>query len=163
MVKQAETATGDGPKIDPVDAFIGQRVRIRRTQLGLSQSQVGDQIGVTFQQIQKFERAHNRITAKRLKQLSHVLNVELDYFFDGIVVDAQNLAIGADQIDLELLNQAMSSDLLNLFYKLNRRRRQAVLELIRNIAVSICNFIPNAHRYDAWHHWRSPISIIRQG
>ncbi len=133
MAKPADTNTSPANKVDPVDAFIGHRVRLRRTQLGLSQSQVGEQIGVTFQQIQKFERAHNRITAKRLKQLSQVLNVELDYFFEGIRVEGQNLAIGADQIDLELLNQAMSSDLLNLFYKLNRGRRQAVLELIRNI------------------------------
>lgn len=119
--------------LDAVDTFIGHRVRLRRTQLGLSQSQVGQQIGVTFQQIQKFERAHNRITAKRLKQLSQVLNVPLDYFFDGVEVDGQNLAIGAKQIDLQLLNQAMTSDLLNLFYKLDRGRRQAVLELMRNL------------------------------
>ncbi len=133
MVKQAGKAPSKGPNIDPVDAFIGHRLRLRRTQLGLSQSQVGEQIGVTFQQIQKFERAHNRITAKRLKQLSQVLNVTLDYFFEGIEVDGGNLAIGADQIDLGLLNQAMSSDLLNLFYRLDRGHRQAVLELLRNL------------------------------
>ncbi len=68
----------------PVDVHVGGRVRLRRTLLGMSQTDLGRAIGVTFQQIQKNERGFNRIGASRLYQLCHVLDVPVGYFFDGI-------------------------------------------------------------------------------
>ena len=66
------------------DAHIGARLREARTLSGLSQSALGDQIGLTFQQIQKYEKGANRISASRLLALSRHLGVPLSFFFDGL-------------------------------------------------------------------------------
>ncbi len=68
----------------PVDAHVGSRVRLRRTLLGMNQTQLGEALGVTFQQLQKNERGMNRIGASRLWQLSQVLDVPVSYFFEGL-------------------------------------------------------------------------------
>lgn len=73
---------GDGPH--PVDVHVGQRMRERRTLLGLSQSHLAERVGLTFQQIQKYERGTNRISASRLWQLSKVLGVPISWFFEDI-------------------------------------------------------------------------------
>src|SRR4051794_12691440 len=67
---------------NPVDVQVGQRLRLRRNMLGLSQERLGDAIGLTFQQVQKYERGANRIGASRLHELSRVLDVPVTFFFD---------------------------------------------------------------------------------
>ncbi|MBM3555675.1 MAG: helix-turn-helix domain-containing protein [Alphaproteobacteria bacterium] len=67
-----------------VDAHVGQRVRLRRTLLGMSQEKLGEAIGLTFQQIQKYERGANRIGASRLYQFCQVLDVPVSFFFDDM-------------------------------------------------------------------------------
>ena len=67
---------------DPVDVHVGQRLRVRRSLLGLSQEKLADSIGLTFQQIQKYERGMNRISAGRLYQFSKILDVPVAYFYD---------------------------------------------------------------------------------
>ena len=69
-------------KPNPVDVHVGSRVRLRRTLLGLSQEKLGEAIGLTFQQVQKYERGANRIGASRLHELSRVLDVPISFFFD---------------------------------------------------------------------------------
>ena len=66
-----------------VDAYVGVRLRMRRTMLGMSQSKLGQLLGVTFQQIQKYEKGANRISASRLQQTARVLEVSPSYFFEG--------------------------------------------------------------------------------
>jgi transcriptional regulator with XRE-family HTH domain len=66
----------------PVDVHVGQRLRLRRKLSGLSQTELGEKIGVTFQQLQKYESGANRISASRLFDLSRVLDVPVSYFFD---------------------------------------------------------------------------------
>ena len=76
---------GGRPKIDtpsPVDVHVGSRVRLRRTLLGMSQEKLGTAIGLTFQQVQKYERGANRIGASRLYDLSKVLDVPVSFFFE---------------------------------------------------------------------------------
>ena len=68
----------------PVDVHVGSRVRLQRKLLGMSQTDLGKALGVTFQQIQKNERGVNRIGGSRLYQLSHVLDVPIEYFFEGL-------------------------------------------------------------------------------
>jgi transcriptional regulator with XRE-family HTH domain len=68
----------------PVDVHVGARVRLRRTTLGFSQEKLGDAIGLTFQQVQKYERGTNRIGASRLFELSKVLDVPVGFFFEEI-------------------------------------------------------------------------------
>src|SRR6202045_3092308 len=69
-------------KPNPTDVHVGARVRLRRTLLGMSQEKLGDAIGLTFQQIQKYERGANRIGASRLFDMSRVLDVPVQFFFD---------------------------------------------------------------------------------
>ena len=70
-------------KPNPIDIHVGTRVRLRRTLLGMSQEKLGDALGLTFQQVQKYERGANRIGASRLYDLSRVLDVPVSFFFDG--------------------------------------------------------------------------------
>src|SRR5471030_1017535 len=81
---------GGRPKIDspsPVDLHVGSRVRLRRTLLGMSQEKLGNAVGLTFQQIQKYERGANRIGASRLFDISRVLDVPVQFFFDDMPVE----------------------------------------------------------------------------
>ncbi len=71
-------------KPSPVDVHVGARVRIRRTLLGLSQTALGDALGLTFQQVQKYERGANRISSSRLYDLARVLDVPIQHFFDDM-------------------------------------------------------------------------------
>ncbi len=68
----------------PVDVHVGGRVRLRRTLLGMSQEKLGEALELTFQQVQKYERGMNRIGASRLYQLCHILDVPIEYFFEGL-------------------------------------------------------------------------------
>lgn len=72
-----------------VDGHVGSRVRLRRLELGLSQERLADQLGITFQQVQKYERGTNRIGASRLHQIALVLQVPISYFFEGAAEPAQ--------------------------------------------------------------------------
>jgi len=71
-------------KPHPVDVHVGSRLRLRRTLLGMSQEKLGHAIGLTFQQVQKYERGANRIGASRLYELSRVLDVPVTFFFDAL-------------------------------------------------------------------------------
>ena len=71
-------------KPNPIDIHVGKRLRRRRTMLGMSQTVLGNAIGVTFQQVQKYERAANRISASRLFEISEALNVPVSFFFDDL-------------------------------------------------------------------------------
>ncbi|MCH9052633.1 MAG: helix-turn-helix transcriptional regulator [Proteobacteria bacterium] len=82
--RRARLQTGS-PK--PVDVHVGSRVRLRRTMLGMSQEKLGHAIGLTFQQVQKYERGANRIAASRLFELSRVLDVPVSFFFDDMPAD----------------------------------------------------------------------------
>src|SRR5258706_3444647 len=75
-------ARGGGP--DPIDIHVGKRVKLRRTLLHISQEQLAHDIGVTFQQVQKYESGHNRVSASRLFDISRVLNCPIGYFFEDI-------------------------------------------------------------------------------
>tara|TARA_B100000459_G_C8574379_1_gene200223 strand:+ start:370 stop:759 length:390 start_codon:yes stop_codon:yes gene_type:complete len=66
-----------------VDNYVGGRIRARRVELGLSQTAVADQLGLTFQQVQKYERGYNRVSASRLYDLTKILSVDISFFFEG--------------------------------------------------------------------------------
>jgi len=74
-------------KPNPIDVHVGARVRLRRTLLGMSQEKLGEAIGLTFQQVQKYERGANRIGASRLFDLSRVLDVPVSFFYDDMTND----------------------------------------------------------------------------
>src|SRR6187431_2197672 len=68
---------------NPTDKHVGARVRMRRMMLAMSQEKLGDALGLTFQQVQKYEKGTNRIGASRLQQISHILQVPVAFFFEG--------------------------------------------------------------------------------
>src|SRR6188472_4069739 len=68
---------------NPTDKHVGSRVRMRRMMLGMSQEKLGDSLGLTFQQVQKYEKGTNRIGASRLQQISTILQVPVSFFFEG--------------------------------------------------------------------------------
>jgi transcriptional regulator with XRE-family HTH domain len=81
---------------NPIDKHVGSRVRMRRMMLSMSQEKLGGALGLTFQQVQKYEKGTNRIGASRLQQISHILQVPVAFFFEG-APSAQPQAHGSDE------------------------------------------------------------------
>ncbi len=81
---KTKTAPSSPSRAREVDAFVGRRIRERRTMLGLTQQQMADLIGVTYQQAHKYERGINRVSAGRLYDISQALGVEVSFFYAGI-------------------------------------------------------------------------------
>ena len=110
-------------KPNPIDVHVGARVRLRRTLLGMSQEKLGDALGLTFQQVQKYERGANRIGSSRLFDLSRVLDVPVSFFFDDMSDDTKaqspSLLMGGG---LEEPQQAFEHDPLT---------KRETLELVR--------------------------------
>ena len=94
MPRQLEGAWTVRSKPDPVDVHVGGRLRDRRTLLGLSQGEIGARLGLSFQQIQKYERGTSRIGASRLYRLSKVLGVPVDFFFEDMPMEKLALLVG---------------------------------------------------------------------
>ena len=68
---------------NPVDKYVGSRIRMRRIMLGMSQEKLGEALGLTFQQVQKYEKGTNRVGASRLQQISEILQVSVSFLFEG--------------------------------------------------------------------------------
>lgn len=131
---------------NPVDIHVGSRVRLRRTLLGFSQGRLGEAVGLTFQQIQKYERGSNRIGASRLFELSRILDVPVSFFFDDMPDDIKTRE-GQIRIGMEDTPQAsLSSDplarretleLVRAYYRISDPGvRQRLFELTKSLAKS---------------------------
>jgi transcriptional regulator with XRE-family HTH domain len=130
-----------GPS-NPIDGHVGSRVRQRRTLLGLSQEKLGDALGLTFQQVQKYERGANRIGASRLYQISRVLDVPVAYFFEDIIEPElgtpQAAAIGlrerTEEFDYDPMAKRETLELVRAYYKISDPKvRKRVFELVKAI------------------------------
>jgi transcriptional regulator with XRE-family HTH domain len=84
MMVPAYMVTPPATDIHPVDLFVGQRIRVQRRLLRISQEQMATQLGLTFQQIQKYERGANRVSASKLFEISRILDVPVGFFFEGL-------------------------------------------------------------------------------
>ncbi len=126
-----------GKRPNPTDVFVGSRVRMRRKMLGLSQEKLGDKLGITFQQVQKYEKGTNRVGASRLKAMAEALDVPISYFFpDSPPQDGQ---AGMQEDGAAYLTDFMStSDGLELGRHFTRiqdsKTRRKLIELVRAIA-----------------------------
>lgn len=122
----------------PVDAYVGQRLRMRRTILGMSQNKLGQLLGLTFQQVQKYERGANRVSSSRLYELAHILSVPLGYFFEGYDPEndaAEGFAEGQSKFENDMMQSKETADLLRYYYTIEaKEKRKKVLELIRAAA-----------------------------
>ena len=119
--RKRRTVAEYGP--EPVDVHVGSRVRLRRTLLGMSQTDIADALGLTFQQVQKNERGLNRIGASRLYHLSHVLDVPLSFFFDDMPPpdedDASGLRGGVQEPSApDLMDKRETLELVRAYYRI---------------------------------------------
>ncbi len=107
-----------------IDRHVGARVRERRIMLGLTQQQLADLIGVTYQQAHKYERAINRVSAGRLFEIAQVLSVPVSYFFDGLEQDHDRSATPRERMCLELARN---------FAQIPNERHQEALSLLARV------------------------------
>jgi transcriptional regulator with XRE-family HTH domain len=114
----------------PLDKVVGRRMRARRLQLGLSQRALGDALGISYQQVQKYEQGVSRIGARRLQQLAEILNVPVSVFFDEKLGGSQH-----GGAVFAILDTAYSLRLVTAFTKiLDRRIQQRIVELVEQVA-----------------------------
>ncbi len=131
-------------RANPIDVHVGIRVRLRRMLLGMSQEKLGEHLGLTFQQIQKYEKGINRIGASRLFDLSQVMGVPVQYFYEELPVHvAESGAAGAagfaegasENYAAEFLASREGLELNKAFARVaDLRVRRALVELIRSLA-----------------------------
>lgn len=119
---------------NPVDLHVGLRIRLRRKELGVSQEKLADSIGLTFQQVQKYERAANRVSASKLWEMARALRTSISYFFDGLG-DASRNAPGEPESPPPahaFLLTPEGMELAAAFPKIRRARvRRRILDLVR--------------------------------
>lgn len=112
----------------PVDEVVGKRIRTRRNLIDITQIELADKIGVTFQQVQKYERGANRVSASRLVEIAVALDVPITYFFDGV-------AVGGDS---RIIDFCSSPDGARLIAAVLRLRgdpmRKAIIEMVEAVA-----------------------------
>jgi transcriptional regulator with XRE-family HTH domain len=132
-----------GKKPNPVDAHVGSRVRLRRMLLGMSQERLGESMGLTFQQVQKYEKGVNRIGASRLFQISKILDVPVQFFFEEAPYAGDgSRALGLAEPDseafiLEFLNSREGLELNRAFVKIGDAKvRKSVVDLVRALSSS---------------------------
>ena len=117
---------------DDTDLHVGKRLRRRRRLLGMTQQDLASQVGVRFQQIQKYECGANRITASRLYELAKAMSVSVQYFFDGIpTANAPDAANDAEHMEGDILYQKETLELVRAYYRLGERPRKRLLELAK--------------------------------
>jgi transcriptional regulator with XRE-family HTH domain len=127
-----------------IDVHVGRRVRLRRTLLGMSQEQLGDALNITFQQVQKYERGSNRISASRLWDISQILDVPVSFFFDDMSDDAaahsprRMKTVSSEEYE-EKPNDPMARretlELVRAYYNItNQQVRKRITEMVKAVA-----------------------------
>jgi transcriptional regulator with XRE-family HTH domain len=120
-------------KANPIDAQVGNRVRIRRMLIGMSQEKLGDLLGLTFQQVQKYEKGVNRIGAGRLFEIARILGVPIDFFYDG-VASTEGAGAAAPPV-MEFVSSGEGLQLSLAFMKIRDPKvRKRVLDLVKSLA-----------------------------
>lgn len=126
----------------PADIHVGKRLRLRRTILGLSQEAIGNAIGVTFQQVQKYERGVNRMGSSRLFEFSKILSVPVSYFFEemekekgAVTHNAAGVAEDAPSFEHEKMSSRETLEMMRAYYRITDSHvRKRVFELIKSLA-----------------------------
>ncbi len=130
---------------NPVDVHVGTRVRLRRTLLGMTQTGLGQAIGLTFQQVQKYERGVNRIGSSRLYDLARVLEVPVNFFFDEMpaaIASKSGTALrgmhdGAEAYDPDIVSKRETLELVRAYYKIDSPLvRKRLFEMVKALGKS---------------------------
>ncbi len=125
-----------GKRPNPTDIYVGSRIRMRRKILGLSQEKLGERLGITFQQIQKYEKGTNRVGASRLQAMSEALEVPVAYFFPDTGPDAPaGMKEESAGFMMDFLSTSEGLDLTRAFMRIvNPKVRRKLVELVRALA-----------------------------
>jgi transcriptional regulator with XRE-family HTH domain len=141
IADQAEGEEKGSRRPNPIDVHVGSRVRFRRMLLGMSQEKLGEKLGLTFQQIQKYEKGINRIGASRLFDLAHVLGVPVQFFYEEAPAGSDQEALGgyaekpAENAIVEFLRSRDGLELNKAFVRIaDVKARRAIVELVRSLA-----------------------------
>ena len=120
---------------NPTDTYVGSRIRLRRKMQGLSQEKLGDRLGITFQQIQKYEKGTNRVGASRLQAMATVLEVPISYFFPDEKVAAGGLQEEGTAFVMDFMSTSDGIELTRAFMRIkNPKVRRKLVELARALA-----------------------------
>ncbi len=146
-MSKSKSGHGRGTGIpSPIDAHVGARLRQRRTLLGMTQTNLGDAIGVSFQQMQKYENGANRISASRLFDLSRVLDVPVEYFFDNMpaAVAASSPAQGGGRAkkppsyEPDPMAKRETLELVRAYYKMrDPELRKRLFEMVKALGATL--------------------------
>ncbi len=119
---------------NPIDVHVGNRIRMRRLLLGMNQETLANALGLTFQQVQKYEGGANRVSASRLSAMAEILGVPISYFFGDLRPDDAELS-PEDQRWREYLQRPETIEFIRLYYAIpDLRARQQFLEMIKTLA-----------------------------
>jgi len=126
-------------KPNPIDIHVGSRIRLRRTMLGMSQEKLGESLGITFQQIQKYEKGTNRVGASRLQNISSILNVPVSFFFEdapGDQAGASGMAeASSSNYVVDFLSSSEGLQLNRAFVKISDPKvRRKLVDLVKALA-----------------------------
>ena len=121
---------------NPVDRHVGLRIRLRRKELGVSQEKLAEAIGLTFQQVQKYERAANRVSASKLWEMSRALSTNIGYFYEGLADDQERPGSNVTRRSMqEFLMTSEGIELASTFPSIPRGKvRRRILDLVRALA-----------------------------
>ncbi|MGV1956301.1 helix-turn-helix domain-containing protein [Agrobacterium sp. 22-214-1] len=132
--------TENKKKPNPIDIHVGSRIRLRRTMLGMSQEKLGESLGITFQQIQKYEKGTNRVGASRLQNISAILNVPVSFFFEDAPGDQAGGTPGMAEASssnyvVDFLSSAEGLQLNRAFVKIaDPKVRRRLVDLVKALA-----------------------------
>ncbi|ERM03338.1 Cro/Cl family transcriptional regulator [Brucella intermedia 229E] len=122
----------------PIDVHVGSRIRLRRNMLGLSQEKLGENLGITFQQIQKYEKGTNRVGASRLQAISAILNVPVSFFFEDAPGSSNQAGFAEDNeatYVVDFLNSNEGVQLTRAFTKISDPKvRRKIIDLVKSLA-----------------------------
>jgi transcriptional regulator with XRE-family HTH domain len=120
---------------NPTDIYVGSRVRMRRKMLGLSQEKLGEQLGITFQQIQKYEKGTNRVGASRLQAMATVMDVPVSYFFPESTASQAGMQEDGATFVMDFMSTSEGLELSRAFTRIRSQKvRRKVVELVRAMA-----------------------------
>jgi transcriptional regulator with XRE-family HTH domain len=121
---------------NPIDKHVGSRVRMRRMMLGMSQEKLGDALGLTFQQVQKYEGGANRVSASRLSAMAEILGVPISYFFGDLQQEDADLT-PEDKRWREQLQRPETIEFIRLYYAIpDQKVRHQFLEMAKTVAAT---------------------------
>jgi transcriptional regulator with XRE-family HTH domain len=131
-----QTVPKNKERFQPTDVYVGKRIRTRRMQMGMSQEKLGDELGITFQQVQKYEKGTNRVSASKLQVLANVFKVPVAFFFEGGPAEGGNGRRNASP-EFTFANLLSTSDGVALCTAFEKIENKAVRRMVVNIAETL--------------------------